>query len=132
MTQHSSTTVTSIATAMFTVSSQDEAIAFYRTTLGWELRTDVTFGEGDQQGRWVEVAPPGSRAVLALNEFQGGVPGGGAIGVESTDVRAERSALEAAGVTVGDLIGGEGSVPLMFSATDPDGNNIWVVAVSTS
>ncbi|BBH18631.1 glyoxalase [Nocardioides baekrokdamisoli] len=126
------TTVQSIATAMFTVSSQDEAITFYRDTLGWEVRTDVTFGEGDEQGRWVEVAPRGSHAVLALNEFQGGVPGGGAIGVESTDVRAEREALAAAGVTVGEIMGGEGAVPLMFSASDRDGNNIWVVAVSTS
>ena len=125
------TTMTSVATAMFTVASQEDAIRFYRDTLGWELRTDVTFGEGDQQGRWVEVAPPGSLAVLALNQFQGGVPGGGAIGVESTDVHAEREALVAAGVTVGDVMGGEGPVPLMFSASDPDGNNIWVVAVST-
>lgn len=132
MTQPSSTTVTAITTAMFTVASQDEAITFYRDTLGWELRTDVTFGEGDEQGRWVEVAPPGSEAVLALNEFQGGVPGGGAIGVTSTDVRAERESLAAAGVTVGEIIGGDGVVPLMFSAGDRDGNNIWVVAVSTS
>ena len=124
--------MTSVATAMFTVASQDDAIRFYRDTLGWELRTDVIFGEGDQQGRWVEVAPPGSRAVLALNEFQGGVPGGGAIGVESTDVRAEREAMTAAGVTVGEIMGGDGPMPLMFSASDPDGNNIWVVAVSTS
>lgn len=126
------TTMNSIATAMFTVSSQEAAVRFYRDTLGWELRTDVTFGEGAEQGRWIEVAPPGSVAVLALNEFQGGVPGGGAIGVECTDVRAEREALAAAGVTVGDFMGGEGPVPLMFSTSDPDGNNIWVVAVSTT
>lgn len=126
------TTMTSVATAMFTVASQEDAIRFYRDTLGWELRTDVTFGEGDQQGRWVEVAPPGSQAVLALNEFQGGVPGGGAIGVESTDVHTEREAMVAAGVTVGEVMGGEGPMPLMFSASDPDGNNIWVVAGSTS
>lgn len=126
------TTINAIATAMFTVSSQDEAITFYRDTLGWELRTDVTFGEGDQQGRWVEVAPPGSTTVLALNEFQGGVPGGGAIGVESADVRGERAALAAAGVSVGEIMGGDGTVPLMFSASDRDGNNIWVVSVSTT
>jgi len=126
------TTVNSIATAMFAVADQDAAIAFYTQKLGWELVSDVAFGEGDQAGRWVEVAPRGSVANLALNPPMGGEPGGGAIGVESTDVRAERDALAAAGVTVGDVMGGDGPVPLMFSASDPDGNNIWVVAVSTS
>ena len=126
------TTVNSLATAMFAVADQDAAIAFYTQKLGWELVSDVAFGEGDQAGRWVEVAPRGSVANLALNPPMGGEPGGGAIGVESTDVRAERDALAAAGVTVGDVMGGDGPVPLMFSASDPDGNNIWVVAVSTS
>lgn len=126
------TTVNSIATAMFSVADQDAAIAFYTQKLGWELVSDIAFGEGDQAGRWVEVAPPSSVARLALNPPMGGEPGGGAIGVESTDVRAERDALEAAGVTVGDFMGGDDPVPLMFSASDPDGNNIWVVAVSTS
>lgn len=126
------TTVNSIATAMFSVADQDAAIAFYTQKLGWKLVSDVAFGEGDQAGRWVEVAPPGSVANLALNPPMGGEPGGGAIGVESSDVRAERDALAAAGVTVGDVMGGDGPVPLMFSASDPDGNNIWVVAVSTS
>ena len=126
------TTVNSIATAMFAVADQDAAIAFYTQKLGWDVVSDVAFGEGDQAGRWVEVAPPGSVSNLALNPPMGGEPGGGAIGVESTDVRAERDALAAAGVTVGDVMGGDGPVPLMFSASDPDGNNIWVVAVSTS
>jgi catechol 2,3-dioxygenase-like lactoylglutathione lyase family enzyme len=127
------TTINSVATAMFTVASQEAAKRFYVDTLGWELRTEVGFGDGSEAGMWVEVAPPGSVAVVALNEpWDGGKPGGGAIGVESTDVRAERDALAAAGVRVGEFMGGEGPVPLMFSVTDPDGNNIWVVAVSTS
>ena len=127
------TTINSIATAMFTVTSQQAAKDFYVGKLGWEVRTEVGFGEGDEAGMWVEVAPPGSVAVVALNEpWDGTAAGGGAIGVESTDVRAEREALAAAGVTVGEFMGGEGPVPLMFSASDPDGNNIWVVAVSST
>jgi catechol 2,3-dioxygenase-like lactoylglutathione lyase family enzyme len=122
------TTMKSIATAMFVVADQDAAITWYTERLGWEVRTDVAFGEGEQAGRWVEVAPAGSVAVLAINAAWGDVsPGGGAIGVEASDVRAERDALSKSGVEVGDFMGGEGPVPLMFSVTDPDGNNLWVV-----
>jgi catechol 2,3-dioxygenase-like lactoylglutathione lyase family enzyme len=122
------TTITSISTAMFTVSDQDAAIAFYTQKLGWELRSETRFGEGEQAGRWVEVAPPGSTAVLALNPPMGGEPGGGAIGVETPDVEAERQRLSGIdGVQVGEPMGGEGPVPRMFSVSDPDGNWIWVV-----
>ncbi len=34
----SPTTISSISVAMFTVTDQDAAIAFYTQTLGWELR----------------------------------------------------------------------------------------------
>jgi catechol 2,3-dioxygenase-like lactoylglutathione lyase family enzyme len=122
------TTVTSLATAMFTVADQDAAVAFYTGQLGWDLRSDVAFGEGDMAGRWVEVAPPGSVAVLAVNvAWDGSAPGGGAIGVEATDVRGERARLAEAGIEVGEFMGGDGPVPLMFSVSDPDGNTIWVV-----
>jgi catechol 2,3-dioxygenase-like lactoylglutathione lyase family enzyme len=122
------TTVSSIATAMFSVADQDAAIAFYTDKLGWELRSETAFGEGDDAGRWVEVAPPGSVAVLALNLPMGGEPGGGSIGVEAADVDAEHERLSAIdGVTVGEPMGGEGPVPKMFSVNDPDGNWIWVV-----
>lgn len=122
------TTVTSISTAMFSVADQDAAIAFYTDKLGWELRSETTFGEGEEAGRWVEVAPPGSTTVLALNPPMGGEPGGGSIGVVTTDVEAEHERLgSVGGVEVGEPIGGEGPVPRMFSVTDPDGNWIWVV-----
>jgi catechol 2,3-dioxygenase-like lactoylglutathione lyase family enzyme len=122
------TTINSIATAMFSVSDQDAAVAFYTQKLGWELRSDVSFGDGDQGGRWVEVAPPGSTAVLALNPPMRGEPGGGSIGVEASDVDAEYAALSGVdGVQVGEMMGGEGPVPKMFSVNDPDNNWIWVV-----
>jgi len=122
------TNVNKIATAMFTVADQDAAVSFYTDKLGWEKRTDVSFGEGNEGGRWVEVAPPGSEATLALNPPMGGEPGGGAVGVETPDVDAERARLQGLdGVTVGDVMGGEGPVPKMFSVNDPDGNWIWIV-----
>lgn len=121
------TTVNNIGVAMFTVSDVDASIDFFTSKLGYEVRMDVSFGEGGQGGRWVEVAPPGSTARLALNPPMNGQPGGGSIGVETSDVDAEREALSAAGVQVGEMMGGEGPVPKMFSANDPDNNWIWVV-----
>ena len=41
---------------------QDRAIAFYES-LGFEKRTDITFGAGY---RWVEVYPPQGTAGIAL------------------------------------------------------------------
>ncbi len=65
---------------MFTVADQDAALAFYTEKLGFEVRGDTRFGEHDKM-RWREVAPPGSRARLALNPPMGGEPGGSSIGV---------------------------------------------------
>lgn len=122
------TTINKIGVAMFSVADQDAAVAFYTQKLGWEVRSDVSFGEGEQAGRWVEVAPPGSDARLALNPPMGGEPGGGAIGVETPDVDAELERMRSTdGVQVGDTMDGDGTLPRMFSVSDPDGNWIWVV-----
>lgn len=125
------TSINSIAVAMFTVANQDDAIAFYTSKLGWELTSDVRWGEGAESGRWVEVAPPGSATHLALNAPMGGEPGGGGIGVSTSDLDGEYARLSALeGVEVGAPMGGEGPVPRMFSVGDPDGNWIWVVEES--
>jgi catechol 2,3-dioxygenase-like lactoylglutathione lyase family enzyme len=126
-----STTISNIGVAMFTISDQDAAIDYYTNTLGWELRSDVPFGD-EGGNRWVEVAPPGSGARLALNPPMGGQPGGSAIAVETPDVNAEYERLKAIeGVKTGEPMGGEGPVPRMFSVEDPDGNHIWVVQSSS-
>jgi len=124
----SPTTVSKIGVAMFTIANQDAAIAYYTQTLGWELRADIGFGD-EGGNRWVEVAPPGSIARLALNPPMGDwQPGGSAIGVETPDVDAEYARVSAIdGVTTTEPMGGEGAVPRMFSIEDPDGNHIWVV-----
>jgi catechol 2,3-dioxygenase-like lactoylglutathione lyase family enzyme len=95
----SPTTVTEIGVAMFTVADQDAALAFYTEKFGFEVRSDSRFGENGEM-RWLEVAPPGSRARLALNP--------------------------PLGVQVGDLMQAPGA-PLLFMASDPDGNHIAVV-----
>jgi catechol 2,3-dioxygenase-like lactoylglutathione lyase family enzyme len=116
-----------IAVAMFTVADQDSAVGFYTGTLGWEVRMDVDWGEGDEAGRWVEVAPVGSTARLALNPPMGSAPGGGSIGIEVADLAAEKARLQAAGLDVANEMPAGGPVPAMFSINDPDGNWIWVV-----
>jgi len=122
-----STTLSNIGVAMFTVSDQDAALAFYTEKLGFEVRSDTRFGEHDEM-RWVEVAPPGSLARLALNPPMGAEPGGSGIGVESADVLAEHARLSAiGGIALDPEPMRTPGAPLMFSLRDPDGNHIWVV-----
>jgi catechol 2,3-dioxygenase-like lactoylglutathione lyase family enzyme len=121
------TTVSNIGVAMFTVADQDAAIAFYTEKLGFELRGDTRFGENGEH-RWVEVAPPGSRARLALNPPMGDQPGGGSIGVETADVAAEHARLSAiGGIDIDPEVMRAPGAPLLFMLRDPDGNHIAVV-----
>jgi catechol 2,3-dioxygenase-like lactoylglutathione lyase family enzyme len=124
------TTVSDIGVAMFSVADQDAALAFYTERLGFELRADTRFGEHGEM-RWLEVAPPGSRARLALNPPMGAAPGGGGIGVETTDVLAEHARLSAiGGIDLDPAPMRTPGAPLMFMVRDPDGNTVVVVEVS--
>ena len=121
------TTVNNIGVVMFTVADQDAAIAFYTGTLGFEVRGDTRFGENGEY-RWVEVAPPGSRARLALNPPMFDQPGGSAIGVESSDVLAEHARLSAiGGLDIDPAPEQTPGAPLMFMLRDPDANVVTVV-----
>jgi catechol 2,3-dioxygenase-like lactoylglutathione lyase family enzyme len=129
MTEHTQapTTVTNIGVAMFTVADQDAALAFYTEKLGFEVRSDTPYGDGGGM-RWVEVAPPGSRARLALNPPMYDEPGGSSIGVETTDVVGEHARLKAiGGIDVDDEPMSPPGAPLMFMLRDPDGNTVVVV-----
>jgi catechol 2,3-dioxygenase-like lactoylglutathione lyase family enzyme len=123
----SPTTVTNIGVAMFTVADQDAALAFYTEKLGFELRSDVRFGENGDY-RWLEVAPRGSTARLALNPPMNSQPGGGAIGVETPDVLGEHARLSAlGGIDLDPEPMRSPGAPLLFMLRDPDGNHIAVV-----
>jgi catechol 2,3-dioxygenase-like lactoylglutathione lyase family enzyme len=116
-----------ISIAMFAVADQDAAIAFYTDKLGFEVRGDTRFGPNGEY-RWVEVAPPGSHARLALNPPMGGAPGGGSIGVETADVLAEHRRLTAiGGIDLDPEPMETPGAPLLFMLRDPDGNHIAVV-----
>lgn len=123
----SPTTVKNIGVAMFTVSSQDDALAFYTEKLGYEVRSDVSFGPENEM-RWLEVAPPGSAARLALNEPMGGEPGGASIAVETEDVLGEHARLSTiGGIDLDPEPMQTPGAPLMFMLRDPDGNTVVVV-----
>lgn len=119
--------VTQLGRVMVPVTDQDEAIAFYTETLGFSLVSDVPYGDGD---RWVEVAPSGGGAALALvpprGEYQAGRNTG--IALESSDPRADHAELKDKGIDVdAELMGGDGTVPLMFFLRDHDGNHLLIV-----
>ena len=121
------TAMSDIGVAMFTVADQDAALAFYTEKLGFEVRNDMRFGEHDEM-RWLEVAPPGSHARLALNPPMGGQPGGSSIGVETADVLGEHRRLSAiGGIDLDAEPMRTPGAPLMFMLRDPDGNLIAVV-----
>lgn len=121
------TTVTNIGVAMFTVSDVDASIAFYVDKLGFELRSDMAFGENGDM-RWVEVAPPGSPTRLALNPPMYDEPGGSAIGVETRDVDGEYARLKAIGeIDLDPEPMQPPGAPKMFMLRDPDHNTVVVV-----
>jgi len=91
------------------------------------LTADVAFGEGE---RWVEVTPPGGGTALALTPGRGDYQPGRMTGIALTspDPRADHSDLKGAGVAVDEeLMGGDGTVPLMFFFRDGDGNQLLIV-----
>jgi catechol 2,3-dioxygenase-like lactoylglutathione lyase family enzyme len=53
-----------VATVFLPVADQNRSLAFFRDQLGFDVRSDATYGEGN---RWIEVAPAGSTTVIALN-----------------------------------------------------------------
>lgn len=121
------TRIKKVGAVMAPVSDQDRAIEFFVEKLGFELRSDIAYGEGQ---RWVEVAPQGAATPVALTP-----PGeGGEVGVmtgigfDTDDVEADRAALRSRGVDVDEEILREGDpVPPMFFFRDPDGNHYLIV-----
>jgi len=119
--------ITQLGRVMVPVNDQDAAIDWYTTKLGFSLAADVPFGEGD---RWVEVAPPNGGAAIALVPPRGDYQPGRMTGIalESSDPRADHAELQENGVDVdAELMGGDGTVPLLFMLRDGDGNNLMIV-----
>ena len=114
-----------VRTVAVPVADQDQALAFYRDTLGFEVRLDAVLG-GEM--RWIEVAPPGANTSVALVEAGDELPAGIDTGIRlvTGDAASDYGSLVAAGVRMNtDLLLWEG-VPPMFSFRDVDGNTLYV------
>ena len=119
--------VTKVGRVMVPVADHDVAIKFYRDVLGFTLTVDAPFGDGE---RWVEVAPPQGGTAVALVPGQGDFQPGRMTGIslESADPRADHAELKEKGVDVDEqLMGGDGTVPLLFFFRDRDGNHLMIV-----
>ena len=93
-----------IANVTLVVADYDEAIAFYRDALGFELLEDTDLG-GDK--RWVRVAPKGAETALLLAQADGetqrasvGRQTGGRVGffLHTDDFARDHAAMQARGV----------------------------------
>jgi lactoylglutathione lyase len=122
------TTITGVRTIGVTVSNQDDAVAFYVTTLGFEKRLDAPISP---TMRWIEVAPPGATTSIALNAIDGATDVAADTGIRFTvpDAEAEHAAMRDRGVNVGDVLRWDG-VPPMYTFDDPDGNRFYIIEES--
>jgi lactoylglutathione lyase len=119
--------ITKLGRVIVPVSDQDAAIAFYTEKLGFSVTADIPYGNGD---RWIEVAPPDGGAAIALSTPMGGFQAGRETGIalETSDARAAHEELKGRGIDVdADLMGGDGTVPLLFGFRDGDGNGLMIV-----
>ncbi len=117
--------ITQVATVAVHVADQDRAVAFYTDVLGFELRRDAPFGDGN---RWIEVAPPGGATTVAVLADPGGMAGvDTGIRFTSTDADADHARLTALGADVASEVMRWPGVPPMFVLRDPDGNTLYIV-----
>ena len=133
-----------IANAQFWVHDQDEALAFYVGTLGWEVRADVAMP--DWNFRWLCVGPegPGGRragahADPAARRCSTPPPAtqlaelvakgaGGTLFLETDDCQQAYDELSARGVTFNDPPTPQ-AYGIDTSFRDPSGNNVRLTQV---
>lgn len=122
------TRINQVNTVIIPIADQNRALEFYVERLGFELRADIPFGNGE---RWIEVAPAGAETTIALAPPG---PGGSTgdretgIGLQTDDIDAYHSELRADGVDVDAEVSHMGDpVPPLFWLRDPEGNSLMVV-----
>ena len=109
------------------VSDPDRVKAFYTEQVGFAVITDTTFGDGDHQQRWLQLALPGATTHITLVTWFPQMPAGSMQGAVllTDDIQGDVAALKARGLTFDSEIE---SAPWGIYATfnDPDGNG-WVL-----
>jgi lactoylglutathione lyase len=91
-----------ISTISLFISDYDKAKAFYTEKVGFELRTDESFGEGQ---RWVAVAPKDAETELILykpddnwRHYEGVIGKSQAITLQVDDIQTTVAELKSRGV----------------------------------
>jgi lactoylglutathione lyase len=117
--------ITDVRTVAINVTDQDDALAFFVDTLGFEKRLDAPM---TPTTRWIEVAPSGATTSIALTANDGTSDVGSDTGIRFVvpDAEAEHTAMRDRGVIVSDVMRWEG-VPPMYTLDDPDGNRFYIV-----
>jgi catechol 2,3-dioxygenase-like lactoylglutathione lyase family enzyme len=132
-----------IANVQFWVHDQDEALAFYTGTLGWEVRADVTMPGWNF--RWLTVGPVGQDDVSLVLMPVPGPPlldagssaqlgelvakgAGGTLFLTTDDCQASYDDLSARGVSFNDPPTRQ-PYGIDTSFRDPSGNNIRLTQV---
>jgi catechol 2,3-dioxygenase-like lactoylglutathione lyase family enzyme len=125
MTGETKTQISDVRTISVPVTNQDRAVDFYTSKLGFEKRMDVAMGEG----RWIEGAPPGAAATIALVAPREGAAAGVDTGIRLTtsDADADHAALQARGVDADPEVLRWPGVPPMFAFRDQDANRLVIV-----
>jgi len=118
-----------VATVFLPVTAQERALAFFRDQLGFDVHSDTDYGEGI---RWVEVVPPGSTTVIALNapsDWSPGVKAGdrAPFSFHTDDLDAAIATLSERGVEFDDHIRMPAPAPSMAFFSDPDGNKMLLI-----
>jgi len=128
MTQMGNTSaIKDIRTVGIPVADQEQALAFYLDTLGFEKRLDVPMGGG---ARWIEIAPPEAATTIALIRAHDGLSAGVETGIRLTtsDADAIHANFLAHGVDADDVLRWPGTPP-MFAFRDADGNGLEIIEV---
>lgn len=115
-----------IAHLIIPTDDQDRALAFYTDVLGFEKRTELSFGGGL---RWIELAPAGSATSIAICPPGPGVTAGGketGISLHTEDVDAFHAHLKANNVDVDDSVARYEGAPPTFWFRDPEGNSLMI------
>jgi catechol 2,3-dioxygenase-like lactoylglutathione lyase family enzyme len=122
------TRATRVRTIGVPVRDQDRALDFYTTVLGLDKTADYPLGGGN---RWIEVAPPGGGATIALVPAKSGAPAGVETGIRlcAADADAFREHLLLRGASADEVLRWPG-VPPMFAFRDQDGNGLEIVQES--
>jgi len=114
--------ITRIQLLSLPVTDVDRALAFYVTTLGFDLLDDSPMGP---ERRWVRVRPKGGSTSITLVTWFETMPAGSTKGtvLESDDLEADISRLRAAGVVIEGEIA-EAPWGRFVTFDDPDGNGL--------